>query len=93
MVALTAGDVDKWNRYQVPQNAKLYPLSGWSGPYQPAGVDIAAPVREWIKKTTPNLGLVVTGADQTGGNSTCWSSFHPIMYVTFIEKPDPCSAH
>lgn len=91
LVALSAGDVDKWNRYQVPQNAKLYPLGGWSSPYQPAGVDIAAPVREWIKKTVPNFGLVVTGANQVGGGGGCHSAFTPIMYVTFIERTGPCA--
>ena len=89
LVALSAADVNTWNRYKVPDNAILYPLSGWSAPFS-GTVDITVPVRTWLKKAAPNLGLVATGADQVGGAGGCSAAFTPIMYVTFIEKPDPC---
>jgi len=91
LVALSNADVNNWNRYKVPQNAILYPLSGWSAPFQGTGVDITTPVRAWINKTALNLGFVATGADQVGGGGMCDSSFTPIMYVTFIEKTGPCA--
>lgn len=90
LVALSAADVNTWNRYKVPHNAILYPLSGWSAPFS-GTVDITVPVRAWLKKTAPNLGFVATGADQVGGAGGCSAAFTPIMYVTFIEKPDPCT--
>ena len=103
---MTAGDVTTWNRIKVQANTPLYPLTGWSSPIAPAagGIDITAPVREWIKGTKPNYGFVVTGVGepacgcaperaglfQSSCSYKCITHFKPIMYVTFIEKPDPC---
>jgi hypothetical protein len=102
--ALGAADLSRWNTFGPPPSTtsyQVYQLSGWSSAANLAtGVDVKAPVAEWLKKTKPNLGFVVTAAVETYGcpstdtcRSECVSFFHPIMYVTFIEKPDPCSSH
>jgi hypothetical protein len=105
LVVLKAGDVTTWNHFQVPQNAILYPLTGWSTPMRTTGgVDITNPVRDWITGHTANFGFVVTGvSEQSIGCAPhhtpmgyaclyeCLTYFKPIMYVTFIETVNPCN--
>jgi len=97
LFALSYGQVDKWNTLQPGWSVEPYHLTGWSSPINPAaGVDIKVPVQEWLDKTKGNFGFVVTGSAEfiqctESCRYECVSFFHPIMYVTFIEKPDPCN--
>jgi hypothetical protein len=106
LVAMNAGDVNTWKKFQIPQNGVLYPLTGWSSPIsETRGVDITVPVRDWINGTWHNFGFVVEGvSEETMGCSPhegpfrsysclyeCLTYFTPIMYVTFIEKVNPCN--
>jgi hypothetical protein len=91
---LGAGEVGRWNTFQ--QTAVPYQLAGWWAPYSPTGFDITAAVREWLKRTKPNYGLVMGSGNDgfsapEGQAKVCVSFFKPIMYVTFIEKP-PCGS-
>ncbi len=99
VVVLRANDVNTWNRFAHPGiNGELYPLAGWAGSPAAGGVDITVPVQRWVKGEWPNLGFVVKSPNEsfacpngaTECNVNCISKFNPIMYVTFLEKPDPC---
>ncbi len=96
LFAASALEAERWKTYQ--STATPYPLTGWSAPFNPVGYDVTAAVRDWLKRTKPNFGFVMVGS-ATGSNcgmgnidlnDLCVSFFKPIMYVTFIERPDPC---
>ncbi|TAM45843.1 MAG: hypothetical protein EPN53_14200 [Acidobacteria bacterium] len=99
VVVLRANDVNTWNKFAHPGiNGELYPLAGWAGSPAAGGVDITVPVQRWVNGEWPNLGFVVKSPNEsfacpngaTECNVNCISKFNPIMYVTFLEKPDPC---
>jgi hypothetical protein len=92
--AVSAAEAAGWNTFYAYGNA--FHLTGWSAPFNPTGYDITAAVRDWLKRTKPNFGLVIVSANETmaaseGESKWCTSFFKPIMYVTFLEKP-PCGS-
>ncbi len=97
---LNPGEDGKWKGFQAA--AVPYQLTGWSAPFDPAGYNVAEAVSQLLKGAKPNLGFVVNypllpfncglGLGDTDAQEMCPSFFKPIMYVTFVETPDPCGA-